>query len=216
MSVFFQLFEFAVLELILFGMLFLSDSSCASGWIQPHPFGKLLWKLKTFIYLPFIIVMFVWMTNYWFGLCVVFVGSNFVTWKHEQSKWMKSIVMGGGEVEMAHHLAGYNHFNRSTLLVEWKARLHSVQEFVQSWKSLNSTWSPWKVLEFLVLLNVVEKGITIFVQTTIFLFWSPINLEMGLFKPLEQATLQQIEARPGWLHNSWVILVDLTFNACLY
>lgn len=30
----------------------------------------------------------------------------------------ESIVMGGGEVEMAHHLVGYNHFNCSTLLVE--------------------------------------------------------------------------------------------------
>lgn len=156
--------------------------------------------------------MFVWMTNYWFGLCVVFVESNFVTWKHEQSKWMKSIVMGGGEVEMAHHLVGYNHFNRSTLLVEWRARLHSLQEFVQSWKSLNSTWSPWISCP----LECGGEGDNRFCTDCYLSFLISNNLEMGVFEPLERATLQQIEARPGWLHNSWVILVHLTFNACLY
>ena len=40
--------------------------------------------------------------------------------------------MGGGEVEMAHHLVGYNHFSRSTLLNEKRAftpykNLHSLE-----------------------------------------------------------------------------------------
>lgn len=46
--------------------------------------------------------------------CVVFVGSNFVTWKHGQSKWMKSIVMG-----VEGRLKWRTTWSDTTILVVW-------------------------------------------------------------------------------------------------